>query len=88
MYFVFISCGGWDCWDWHYSFLLLGSDLDDEEEEEEALGKGLSFLASAINVSSFLSSNVFYGGGSQNEKAKLEWFSETKAVSSMAITNS
>jgi len=68
--------------------LLLDSDLDDEEEEEGALGKGLSFLASAINVSSFLSSNVFYGGGHKMKKAKFEWFSETKVAWSMVIMHS
>ena len=39
---------------------LADSELPEEEEGVEGLGNGLSFRASANNVSSFFSSSTFY----------------------------
>ncbi len=41
------------------SELLVEVDDDDDDDVEEALGKGLSFRASASTTSSFFSSSVF-----------------------------
>lgn len=54
-------------------FYLLDSEDEAADDAEEAaeLGKGLSFRASASNVSSFFSSSVFYRFHKNKETSAL-----------------